>query len=102
MNMGPVHDRSRSSREPEQNKNEGYRAAAHDLSSNPDELSGDPRRRLASLADRALREQPDSDTSPELRETKLNKVRDKIASGFYGRPETKKAIAEKLFDSLDL
>jgi hypothetical protein len=64
--------------------------------------SAEIHRRLAEMADRALRESPDADTSALVRTTRLNEIRSKVASGYYSRPEMQQAIAEKLFDSLDL
>ncbi len=102
MNMGPVRNRSRSSDEPDSNRHRGRQADVVGTAENGANQSGDLHARLAEMADQVLRESPDADTSSLVRKTRLNEVRSKIASGYYSRPELKQAIAEKLFDSLDL
>ncbi len=71
------------------------------------EVSDDARRRLAELADRARRELlagPQEAEAPsqaeELASDRIARLRQKVASGFYQRPEVIQRVAEHLADDI--
>lgn len=62
------------------------------------EISYRGRRKLAELADAALKsELPVSDS-----EDRIRRIRERIDSGFYDQAEIKKTIADRLIDVMDL
>ena len=62
------------------------------------EISYSGRRKLAELADAALKsELPVSDS-----EDRIRLIRERIDSGFYDQVEIKKAIADRLIDDMDI
>lgn len=56
------------------------------------EISQDARRKLAEMADEALRTD---------RRDRVEQIRGRIAEGFYDRPEVKEQVAERLMNDLD-
>ena len=86
------------------------------------EISQEARKKLAELADQALREQSDgravaeaasqtddktvaeeeNDSERILTPERLAEIRKRIGSGFYDRPEIKDKIIDKLADDIDI
>ena len=86
------------------------------------EISDSGRRKLAELADAALKsERPGSNTSETTehssvqspdstggadlsndREDRIRQIRERIDSGFYDRTEVKRTIADRLIDDMDM
>ena len=86
------------------------------------EISDSGRRKLAELADAALKsERPGSNASETTehssaqgtdrtggadlsndREDRIRRIRERIDSGFYNRTEVKRTIADRLIDDMDM
>ncbi|RKX26482.1 MAG: hypothetical protein DRP45_03435 [Candidatus Zixiibacteriota bacterium] len=66
------------------------------------QISRDARKKLADLADQRLRtEQSELENGKATEPNRIEKIRRRIETGFYNRPEIRDKIADKLIDDSD-
>ena len=116
MEIGPLSNR-RPLPTPVDNRSEGQPAVKNETElKDTVEISDDARTRLAQLADAALRAARDGSRQPSDQvstkgegvestiptQERIERIRERIESGFYDQPDVKGKIADRLIDDLDL
>lgn len=103
MEIGPIRNNKTITGETQRQKGNERQVVEAESRTDTVEISLEARRRLAALADEQLTRLSKNENTAGEKPTpsaRLARVRDRIDSGFYERPEIAEKIAEKLADEL--